>query len=426
MNKHFHWLSTQIPHWVKDNIITRKQAQTLLELYPVKDSNSLGRLLITGIGAIMIGLGVILLFAYNWAEMSKYLKLTVIFVAFFGAHLAAFFTMQRNHILSESLFALGTMLMGAAIFLVGQIYHLDSHYPHAFLLWSMGALVLAWVLPSLSQAFIAICLVLGWHVAEVFDFQLANHAAFLVITLGIIPLLWRLNSPVLGRLTSTSLFITVGLSIGSTDIGLVGVTLLLIAIVFIVFDRIIQFTGNQQQKIISYEMTQPALLVFVILLLMMSFGDLINDIILFKIEQLLPGLFFWFSLVLSQLAFGWLIINRQLSALSILAELTALLTLLPNILIYFSATELTAGINLLLVLIFNLILLVCSIWMMIHGARQADRRLMVRGSVLFAILAAARYTDLFDSLIARAVVFLIVGIALFAIGNIYQRHKKEA
>ena len=79
----------------------------------------------------------------------------------------------------------------------------------------------------------------------------------------------------------------------------------------------------------------------------------------------------------------------------------------------------------LMVFAFNLILLATSIWLMLDGAKHANRQRMVKGSMLFAILAMARYTDLFDSLIARAVVFLIVGIALFVVGNIYQRNKKE-
>lgn len=81
-------------------------------------------------------------------------------------------------------------------------------------------------------------------------------------------------------------------------------------------------------------------------------------------------------------------------------------------------------ISMLMVFAFNLILLSTSIWLMVDGAKHANRQRMVRGSIIFAILAMARYTDLFDSLIARAIVFLVVGIALFIVGNIYQRNKK--
>jgi uncharacterized membrane protein len=45
---------------------------------------------------------------------------------------------------------LGTMMFGAGIWLIAQIYHIDEHYPNALLIWSLGALGLAWALPSLS------------------------------------------------------------------------------------------------------------------------------------------------------------------------------------------------------------------------------------------------------------------------------------
>ena len=57
MNKHHQWLAGQLPVWVKDGLISAEQAVQLQSNHPVADSMSLGRLLITGIGAIMIGLG---------------------------------------------------------------------------------------------------------------------------------------------------------------------------------------------------------------------------------------------------------------------------------------------------------------------------------------------------------------------------------
>ena len=45
------------------------------------------------------------------------------------------------------------------------------------------------------------------------------------------------------------------------------------------------------------------------------------------------------------------------------------------------------------------------------------------GCVLFALLMFSRYSDLFDSLLSRAAVFLVLGAALFAVGNFYSRHK---
>ncbi len=426
MNKHHQWLAKQLPLWVKDNLISGEQAKQLQSHYPVDDSMGLGRLLITGIGAIMIGLGVILLFAYNWADMSKYLKLAVIFGSLISSHLLGMFVVGRNRLFGESLFALGTMLMGSAIFLVGQIYHLDSHYPTAILLWSAGALAMAWALPSLTQAFMAICLVILWHVTEVFNFHYANHAAFLVILFGIFPLVWRLHSPVLARFVSTGLLVTLGLSISSVDEGLVGITLLLISSAMIFADRIIQTRGNTTQTDIANEMAKPAVLVLVLILFGLTFSDFLREMFRIKLEDPLTSGIFWVALIVSQLAFGWLLFKRKINAITLLAELTVILVFLPTLLTRHLEYASFQNLHVMLSIAFNLILLGMSIWLMTDGARHGNRRRMVGGSILFAILAMARYTDLFDSLIARAVVFLIVGITLFVAGNIYQRNKQEA
>lgn len=425
MSKHSQWLAKQLPQWVDKAIISESQAAALRDLYPIKDTLSLGRLLITGIAAVMIGLGVILLFAYNWDDMGKVSKLAVIFSALIGAHLLALLIRQRHTIYSESLFALATMLMGAGIFLVGQIYHMDSHYPNAFLLWSIGALALAWALPSLTQAFMAIALVLGWHLSETVDFQFANHSAFLLILLGIFPLVWRLHSPVLARFVSAGLFITMGLTVGIIDADMVVVTLLMMALTLIGLEQIVKATGNEMQRTIALELSRPALLVLVVLMYLMSFKDLVNEFLVTKMLDAQALSYFVVALLASQIVFLWLLYRRQLNGITRIAEGVVLLALLPTLLALLDSVQSAHSITLPVSLGFNLILLAMSVWLMIDGARCANRQHMVRGSILFALLAAARYTDLFDSLITRAVVFLLVGSALFAVSHFYQHTKKQ-
>jgi len=425
MNKNHQWLMRQLPAWVEDAIITQTQADALRERYPVKDSISLGRLLITGIAAIMIGLGIILLFAYNWSEMGKFSKLAVIFIALFGAHLSALYLRPRHPVYSESLFALGTMLMGAGIFLVAQIYHMDSHYPNAFLFWSLGALALAWALPSTTQAFMTVVLVIGWHVFEVFDFQFENYWAFFIILLGVLPLLWRLQSPILARFTSIGLFLSLGLSISVSDEDLVIATLLLLALTLIALARFGEFAKTEVLKELSGALAGPAVLVMVGIMYLMTFGHMIPSLIDIDFDNLIPASYFTVTLIVSQAAFFGLLYLRRLNGLVWLAELTIVLALFPSIIIWTAISENIRGSADVVSMSFNLVLLALSVWMMIDGARHANRRHMVQGSILFALLAVARYTDLFESLIARAVVFLLVGAALFAVSHFYQRNKKQ-
>jgi uncharacterized membrane protein len=426
MNRHHHWLDQQIPQWVDKAIITEGQAIALRALYPPGDSVGLGRLLITGIGAIMIGLGVILLFAYNWDDMGKVSKLTVIFSGLIGAHLAALYTRERHHVASESLFALGTMLMGAGIFLVGQIYHLDSHYPNAIFIWSLGALALAWVLPSLTQAFMAVALITAWHLSEVMDFAVANHAALPLLLIGLLPLVWRLHSPILARFVSVSLFVSIGFSVGIFDEHLIVTTLLLTAAALIGLEQVLAQQAEKPREL-AVELAKPARWVLFVLMYLLTFSDLTRDLLRFNWVDYLASSYFIVALLATQVAFFFLLYQRRVGGLIGLTEIAVVLVLLPPL--FYSLLDSRTQHALLESLVwagFNLLLLAVSVWLMIDGARHANRQHMLRGSILFALLAMARYTDLFDSLLARAVVFLLVGVALFAVNHFYQRNKRAA
>ena len=426
MSKHHQWLAQQLPQWVDKAIINEEQAAALRALYPVGDSIGLGRLLITGIGAIMIGLGVILIFAYNWAEMGKFSKLVVVFSALIGTHLAAIYSQQRSHVASESLFALGTMLMGSGIFLTGQIYHLDSHYPNAIFVWSLGALALAWTLPSLTQAFMAVALIIIWHIAEVTDFHFANHTALLLILFGLLPLVWRLHSPVLARFVSAAIFVSIGLSVGAYDDDLIVISLQLTAAAFIGLEQVMSLQ-TEKYKELTVELAKPAHWVFFVLLYLMTFDDFGYEFMRIRWSGYLSDVYFVTALLASQASFFWLLVQRRVSALLWLTEIAVVLALLPSIASLFTDVGgRHSAVHGLVWVGFNLLLLAVSVWLMTDGARNANRQHMVRGSILFALLAMARYTDLFDSLLARAVVFLLVGVALFVVNHFYQRNKRAA
>ncbi len=419
-HKHHRWLAKQIPLWVKDGLIEPKQATNIQTRYPIDDGLSLGKLLISAAGAIMIGLGIILLFAYNWAEMSKSLKLGVVFGFFATAHIAGFLAGDKRQILSESFFSLGTMLMGAAIFLVGQIYHLDSHYPDAFLLWSLGALTLAWARPSLTQAFMALILILSWHMLEVFDFDAATPWALPLVLFGVFPLVWRLHSPVLARFSAATLLISLGLVMLPQYHKLAPITLLMTSAALLFVKMRVQNSLNPAFQSIAQQIAKPAGLVFILMLFLLSFGRLVDDLIRLGATQPLGNPYFLTALLFSQTAFLWLLIKGKPNLGIVLVE-AVILTALPPVV---TPSLVGEGYYGLMVINFNLLLLGISVFLMVDGARQVDRWRMVSGALVFAALAMARYVDLFESLISRALVFLIVGVSLFAMANLYQRHKK--
>jgi len=174
MNSQTNWLHTQIQEWTRDGIIDESTANTLRDRHPTTAVESRGFSIVTAIGAIVFGLGVILFFAFNWSEFSKVAKLAIILIALLSSHAIGFVIgikrPEHTHLV-EGFHLLGTMMFGAGIWLIAQIYHINEHYPTAFLIWGLGALAFAWILPSVSQGVLACVLISVWGLAEVLNFR---------------------------------------------------------------------------------------------------------------------------------------------------------------------------------------------------------------------------------------------------------------
>jgi uncharacterized membrane protein len=167
--RHWNWFATRVPEWVEKGIISSQQAGHLLDEGPdLHAGHSLTTRLLIGFSALLFGLGIISFFAFNWQAMPKWLKLTTIFTAFIFAHGAGVIFSQRaeKKTFSEFFHLLGTLLFGAGIVLIAQIYHIDEHFPNGILLWSFGALLMAYGLDSTPQMLFHAVLLVVWQFME--------------------------------------------------------------------------------------------------------------------------------------------------------------------------------------------------------------------------------------------------------------------
>jgi uncharacterized membrane protein len=92
------------------------------------------------------------------------MALVVLMVAVFHAGGAA--VAQRFEGLAVTLHAIGTVTLGAAIALAGQIYNLAEHWPSAVMLWALGAAAAWAILRQWPQAALTAILVPAWLASE--------------------------------------------------------------------------------------------------------------------------------------------------------------------------------------------------------------------------------------------------------------------
>lgn len=156
--------------WQRKKLLTKKKAEELqaaLEGHP-EDVPHRAIAIFSAVGTILIGLGVILFVASNWQEFTPTMKVALLLIALLatagtGFHLAY---ERRTYVKTGmALLFLSTLIYGASIFLVAQIYHLPINFWWGMLLWFLGAALLAYILESKFHLFLAVPLLvlfLGW------------------------------------------------------------------------------------------------------------------------------------------------------------------------------------------------------------------------------------------------------------------------
>lgn len=450
MSKRTRWLYTEIERWVSGSIISEEQALRIRALYPESAGGvSWGLIVFSGIGAVVVGLGIILLFAYNWHAIPRFGKLGIVFTTVAAAHAGGLSLAQRDgwrRQLSEALCVLGTMAFGAGIWLVAQIYNIDEHFPDGFLIWGLGALAMAWALQSVPQAILAVVLLVIWDSSEFLRFEAPVSWAPLLIVVGLLPLAWRLRSSLL----------TVHV---------------LIALYWLLLFQSSYFAGPHGGWEAMYALS--ALFVAIGFLqvsdpttaalrrVMGSFGAVGFFLACYArsfrsaedwysrsggaklaaeghFHDVAVGFaYHWLPLALAIAAWAYLVARRLRGARDLvnLGDWIYPAALLYGGFLAVSVPPATTawtrshaeagGVYSPPFIVFNLVCLALATGEMVRGCRDGVLRQTVRGSLLFAAVVLARFFDLPGTLASRGVVFIVLGGVLFAEGFYYRKLRRE-
>ena len=444
MSKRTRWLFSEIDRWISGGVISREQASSIRALYEEPPGAvSWGLVVFSSIGAAIVGLGIILLFAYNWHAIPKFGKLALILGAVAAAHAGGILAGQREgwrRQLSEALCVLGTMVFGAGIWLVAQVYNIDEHFPAGFLIWGLGALAMAWSIRSVPQAIVATILLTVWDGSELFKFQTSMNWALVLVGFGVGALALRLRSAVLTAFVLASLtLITIfhGSFMGGSYVAWVdmyALSVLLVAAGCLLGDRattegqrgVMTFFGCAGFLVCSYIRSFP-------------FGDdmmsrpRLETIQMDRWTGWLGSGYRWLLLAAAIALFIALTVRRVRAgrALATIGDL-----IYPIALIYsefswesiFGAQRRIQGPpygydgqytgNF---IAFNLVCLAVAVTWMVRGCRFGNLRQTVLGSLVLAVVIMARFHDLPGSLATRGLVFVALGAVLFAEGFYYRK-----
>jgi uncharacterized membrane protein len=157
-------LQTEVEGWQAQGLLTPEQGQAILARYVVI-SPVYTRLIVVlaTLGALLVGLGVILFMASNWEGIPGIGKLALLLLALVAAYAAGYGLKYQREMprVGGPVIFLGALLFGAAIFLIGQQYHMRVDDPNLLTWWFLGAVPLAYLTRSRAILVLSILAALG-------------------------------------------------------------------------------------------------------------------------------------------------------------------------------------------------------------------------------------------------------------------------
>src|ERR1035438_6373544 len=155
-------LEPSLERWVEAQILDRPQADRIRQF----ESEQLPRrrarwpvIAAVAFGGIMLASGVLLFVSAHWDEISPFQRMALLVLAVGAFHVGGALSLERFHALGITLHAVGTVALGGAIAVAGQIFNMQERWPTAVLLWAVGAIA-RWLLlgdwPHLTLAAILV------------------------------------------------------------------------------------------------------------------------------------------------------------------------------------------------------------------------------------------------------------------------------
>jgi uncharacterized membrane protein len=407
------------------NIIDAGTAERIQQYFHNKENSAGNRqTLVFGIlGALLVGLGIILLIAHNWDSLAKPIRVAIAFAPLLLGQVLAALTFTRSFQKSAWREGAGIFLflaIGSCISLVSQIYQIEGDLGSFLLTWMLLALPVVY---ALSSSFTSLLYIVGitLYAAQTGYWQYPGGSAlwYWPLLLAILPYYFHLLKQ--RHSTNFVAFHSVGIPLSiCTALG--------------------TLAGTQEELMVSAYLSLFTLFILV--------GLLLNDKTTHSGKQWIAVGWLGIVVVLMALSFKWYwheLRYHQLQMfsadvfISILLAVVVILIilymarqrsqLLSNVILYgfvLFMVSLVVGHQLpwLSAVLINVYVLVLGISIIVQGSRSNSLWQLNAGMGIIAILTTCRFFDSNLSFVVRGLLFIIVGAGFF-LGNYRMVMKKN-
>ncbi|MDB9312405.1 DUF2157 domain-containing protein [Spirulina sp. CS-785/01] len=216
-----HQLRQEANQWRSEGHIDPQFYDYLADRYQFNELESSARnrfvLILLGLGSILLGLAVITFVAANWQVWTREFKIILLLTIFIAVNTTGFYfwrypRQQWQSRIGQGLLLLGSLLLGANIALMSQMFHQSGPIYQLYLVWGFGVLAMAY---SLRLTLLGMLTGILWAIAlwtyHLDYFTLADDSLWtlaadhlpLIATISLIPLAHYCQSRWLFGLSTT-------------------------------------------------------------------------------------------------------------------------------------------------------------------------------------------------------------------------------
>ncbi|MBD1862741.1 MULTISPECIES: DUF2157 domain-containing protein [Trichocoleus] len=462
-------LRQEAEYWRRDGLIDATQYQQIAERYQFNTLETAARnrftLVLIGLGSILVGLAVITFVAANWQEWPRSVKMTLLLSLFVGVNTAGFYLWRQRYTfgterwqqrLGQGLLLLGTLVLGANLALMAQMFQVNGPSHELYLVWGLGVMAMAYSLRLTSLGVVAILLLglgywqafFNWGTLELGSIWLRWFLQYmpLCIALLTVPLAYWCRSRVifaLGAIAVISAFEGNLSVLGLNYDRLIAETPWLSAIAFALppallwaYDDTFWAEGGQH-RLSNLETHRPfhwlarslALLFLSVLLYWLSFHGFWDGQVTYyptTIPETFNALWANVTVLLGLTLLEWLYLARQAKGRSprrplelstpVMASFIGILAGLPFLP---QGGEFMPAIATFTV---NVLLFLLGAGLIREGIASGQRRNFWLGMTLFVLQTLSRLFEYSTSLVFKSFVLLLCGLGVIAIGLWYERY----
>ncbi len=174
-------LKRDLDHWIKAGLVDADCADDILDSAGQGGAKRSLSVVLAMLGVILLGFAAMSFVAANFWGIQKIVQLGMLFGAMWLAYGAGWYLTRIGHgAVGQAAVLLGVALFGVNIMLIAQIYHISAHYPDGVMMWALGSLLVAILIPSRAVLGAALIIASIWTWLEAVEFDVTFHWPFLL------------------------------------------------------------------------------------------------------------------------------------------------------------------------------------------------------------------------------------------------------